>query len=257
MSALFERYELKFVISVERKNKSLEAALPGLMKDPHGTNAQYRVSSLYFDSPDLECYYEKLDGIERRRKFRLRYYGEINKDGEDVWNNRTAFLEIKHRIANSVFKERVQLSSEGAQQILKQGDLALLGDCVDPKDKNKSSTINTVIRSAICGHYAPITVISYKREAWMGTSDDRLRVTFDKLCQAYVPENYLEVSRGIGAPLIPGNYVVMEVKFNRAIPRWIRDIILQQRLQVRRFSKYAQGLEALSKVSNLLIPKRA
>jgi hypothetical protein len=40
----------------------------------------------------------------------------------------------------------------------------------------------------------------------------------------------------------------MEVKFNRRIPRWIRDTIMTQGLAVQRFSKYANGIEALGRL---------
>ena len=41
--------------------------------DSHGS---YRVSSLYFDTPSDKALRQKLDGVNHREKFRLRYYGE-------------------------------------------------------------------------------------------------------------------------------------------------------------------------------------
>ena len=44
--------------------------------DPHaGADGTYRVTSLYFDTPYDSALREKLDGVNRREKFRLRYYG--------------------------------------------------------------------------------------------------------------------------------------------------------------------------------------
>ena len=45
--------------------------------DPYaGPDGSYRVTSLYFDTPYDAALREKLDGVDRREKFRLRYYGE-------------------------------------------------------------------------------------------------------------------------------------------------------------------------------------
>ena len=46
-------------------------------RDGHaGPDGSYRVTSLYFDTPYDTALREKLDGVDRREKFRLRYYGE-------------------------------------------------------------------------------------------------------------------------------------------------------------------------------------
>lgn len=45
----------------------------------HGFWSKYpprQVNTIYFDSPDLDSYCDNLDGISRRRKLRLRWYGE-------------------------------------------------------------------------------------------------------------------------------------------------------------------------------------
>ena len=41
--------------------------------------------------------------------------------------------------------------------------------------------------------------------------------------------------------------LVMELKFDHAIPRWRRDVVAANRLRLDRFSKYAAGLQALQR----------
>jgi len=54
---------------------SLRQRLRAVMEpDSHGEDGKYRVRSLYFDSPEDKALREKLDGVSRREKFRLRYY---------------------------------------------------------------------------------------------------------------------------------------------------------------------------------------
>lgn len=42
--------------------------------DPHAVDGKYRIRSLYFDNASDQALREKLDGVSRREKFRIRYY---------------------------------------------------------------------------------------------------------------------------------------------------------------------------------------
>ena len=42
--------------------------------DPHAVDGRYLIRSLYFDNAADKALWEKLDGISRREKFRIRYY---------------------------------------------------------------------------------------------------------------------------------------------------------------------------------------
>ena len=42
--------------------------------DANAVNGKYEVRSLYFDTPSDKALREKLDGVSRREKFRIRYY---------------------------------------------------------------------------------------------------------------------------------------------------------------------------------------
>lgn len=70
------RHEWKHQINL-REDLVLSARLRRLFPhDPHaGSDGSYRVTSLYFDTPYDTALREKLDGVNRREKFRLRYYG--------------------------------------------------------------------------------------------------------------------------------------------------------------------------------------
>ena len=73
------RHEVKHIISAGdaaaiRTNLSAVAHL-----DPHAKeNVYYRIRSLYFDDPMDTALHEKLDGVNERRKFRIRYYNDIS-----------------------------------------------------------------------------------------------------------------------------------------------------------------------------------
>ena len=44
-------------------------------RDRHGQNGRYEIRSLYFDDLRDTALREKLDGVAKREKFRIRYYG--------------------------------------------------------------------------------------------------------------------------------------------------------------------------------------
>jgi SPX domain protein involved in polyphosphate accumulation len=240
---LSERYELKFPIHVAQKRRIVELARHGLIEDPHGTNAAYRVSSTYFDTPDLLAYREKLDGEAIRRKFRLRYYSVEGAHGPAVGQ---AFMEIKHRTGNTGRKDRVPLTDAGAAAILEDAtELRRVRAHVVPGARGLGPAIEEIEHAAATTRLQAALIITYWREAWEGSVDPRLRVTFDSRCEVLTPERYLDVKAGIGKPILPASQSILEVKFNRVIPRWIRDIVSSEHITLQRFSKYAAGVQAL------------
>ncbi|MDE6752396.1 MAG: VTC domain-containing protein, partial [Eubacterium sp.] len=44
--------------------------------DKNAINGRYQIRSLYFDTPDDTALREKINGINKREKFRIRYYNE-------------------------------------------------------------------------------------------------------------------------------------------------------------------------------------
>lgn len=237
---LAHRYELKFPTDAFAKERFLESASHGLVPDPHGENATYRVTSQYFDTADLVAYREKLDGERNRVKFRLRFYSIDWTDRPQV---RGAFMEIKHRIDNCVFKERVALTDQGAEAILADSSkLLCLEDHIKPTEREKRSTITAIVRAASATGFAAVHVISYLREAWMGRENERLRVTFDSCCEVYHPADFHHIGQSGGRMILAPSRYITELKFDTAIPRWIRDVVALHGFRVQRFSKYAAGI---------------
>ncbi len=170
-------------------------------------------------------------------------------DPDVGFGNRSAFLEIKHRLNECISKERVALRPKAALAILEDSSrLRHVEELLTEEERRHRDTIGLIELTA--GHLALLAtnVITYRREAWMGTFDTRLRLTFDHFVHALAPDRYLELNPDAGVPVIPTGHAVMELKFNGRIPRWIRDVIMAQGLKVQRFSKYAAGIEALGRL---------
>ena len=76
LKAISLRHELKHQINL-REDLVLSQRLRKLFTHDKnaGPDGIYRVTSLYFDTPYDSALREKIDGVNRREKFRLRYYG--------------------------------------------------------------------------------------------------------------------------------------------------------------------------------------
>ncbi len=80
------RHEWKIEISAADLF-ALRSRLSVLMEpDGHAVNGRYLIRSLYFDTPTDKALREKIDGVDRREKFRIRYY-----------NGDTGYISLEER----------------------------------------------------------------------------------------------------------------------------------------------------------------
>ena len=110
----FSRFEFKYVLLPEVR-RNLEAELLYFLElDPYverQVGQKYHVRSLYFDNRAMSCYYDNLDGVMHRAKFRLRTYCEVEDE------TTPCFLEIKGRHNALVFKHRADLLNTRRNQV--------------------------------------------------------------------------------------------------------------------------------------------
>jgi SPX domain protein involved in polyphosphate accumulation len=250
MSERTHRYELKFLIQAKDKPKLLADCQPCMMLDPHAPNGSYPISSLYFDSLDKKFYHEKINGVGKRLKIRLRWYGFLDSHNRD---QAVCYLEVKHRLYECVAKERITLNTEQALQLLHEPHrLHSLSQFVTPTNDSEAKISDLIELHA--GHYQLLgsNIISYTRTPWMGTFDKGLRLTFDHNLQVLPPHQFEIAGHQAGIDLIPLSQAVMEIKFNSRIPAWLKSQVSRHDFQITRFSKYAQGVQILSNPSKRL-----
>ena len=82
--------------------------------DPHAIGGKYSIRSLYFDNLADKALMEKVNGVSRREKFRIRYY---NGDTSVI------HLEKKSKFDRLGNKQSAPLTAEQAQSIV-DGDIA-------------------------------------------------------------------------------------------------------------------------------------
>ena len=99
------RQEKKYLLSFEQYRQLDHLFTQTLHPDPHNGVSGYHIRSLYFDTMDERDYYEKEDGLEVRRKIRLRIYDPASS---------FAMLEMKQKQGENQKKRSLRLSREDA-----------------------------------------------------------------------------------------------------------------------------------------------
>jgi SPX domain protein involved in polyphosphate accumulation len=237
----FNRFELKYILtlkdSISLKKDILKYALP----DPNAWyKGKYILTSLYYDSPDHRFYWEKIDGIRYRRKFRIRWY----ETKERLKDDSIVFLEIKQRIDRITQKKRIPLKYKDALLFCNEGIMPNY----KPEDKEIIEEMYSLIKLF---DLKPTVITSYERQAFVGTDYDKgLRITYD----SHVTYRHKNLDLDAGTYdgfIVPPNFVIMEIKTNERVPHWITELIAKNELKLIRVSKYCQGLDNSSIINNL------
>ncbi len=215
------RHELKYSIN-PRDDFVLTSRLGKLFKHDAnaGSHGCYRVSSLYFDTPYDKAFRQKIDGVNRREKFRLRYYGED-----------TSFLRLekKFKVNGLCGKHSVKITKEQAEALL-SGEISFLLDSEDP--------LLTELYSKMQGQLlAPKTVVTYDREAFL-YGPGNVRVTIDRdLRFGLRYQDFLD-PKLYHAPVSDG-LSVLEIKYDEFLPELVRMAVQLPNRQASAYSKYA------------------
>lgn len=191
-------------------------------------NPPRQINNIYLDSMNLENYRNHVDGLERRAKVRVRWYGNFEGKIEDPT------LEIKVKSGYVGYKCRYPIL---------------------PFEFSRSFIHNnlrkTILSSAIPEHVRDIiltgqfTIVNtYLRHYYCGRSDKDMRLTLDSDMHFYRPEAN---RRGLFGAVHDSTLKVIELKYS--VPRAVRGHRMLQGFpfRVTRFSKYCYGLERLWK----------
>ena len=215
------RHEWKIEIT-KSDHIVLRSRLLAVMKpDPHAENGRYSIRSLYFDDPVDRALREKIDGTDRREKFRIRYY-----------NGDTDYIALEKK------SKRNGLCSKQSARITKEQAAILSGDIEFLRD-SENALLRELYLKMKTRSLRPKTVVDYTREPFVYAAGN-VRVTFDYDIRTglsktdFLSENLVTIPAG-DAPIL------MEVKWDEYLPDIIRDVIQLSGRRAEAFSKYAQA----------------
>ncbi|MCW5878539.1 MAG: polyphosphate polymerase domain-containing protein [Anaerolineales bacterium] len=227
----FNRFELKYLISLQQAEIFKKALRKYLAGDEHGSG-RYRLSSLYYDSPDFRCYWEKVDGVRFRRKLRIRHY----ETEQPLTRQTPVFVEIKQRIDRVTQKRRLVLPYAQAVALCTQRQMP---EHIAAQDQEVLDEVYAFLWQY---NLRPTSIVRYQRQAFIGSDFDLgLRVTFDTALNYQVHQLRLEDASSL--PMISPDRVIMEIKVNERLSNWLSEMIAAHNLRTVRISKYCRSIE--------------
>lgn len=226
------RYEFKYLVPFETYEALRHAIIPFLRPDNFAAkqpNGIYTVRSIYFDTPGFDMYHTKVDGIAHRMKVRLRGY---NKGDEQS----RVFMEIKRKYEGPILKNRCQASYGAVLQMFKGVPIESFNGDVSNHDNARRFFYQILSRNL-----RPVVNVIYEREPFAGANFDPendFRLTFDLHLRSVgypaVEKLFDETDVRFAFP----GYFIMEVKFNRYCPAWIKPVLEDFQLRKEPASKY-------------------
>lgn len=222
------REEKKYVITRDDYYKLRHKISQVMHRDFHSDNSLYKhrkgegytIRSLYFDSLDDRDYLEKIEGIELRRKLRIRTY----------MNDPTfCMLEIKKKQGQYQKKTSYRLTKEQGERLI-HGDYSMLLELNHPFLLECYYMISQHV-------YRPMSVVTYEREAFVA-KENKIRITFDQMIRGSESNFNIFSHQLPEIPFFDPYYVVLEVKYSGFLLQYIKDLLVEVEKEQLSVSKY-------------------
>ncbi len=225
LNKLKYRVELKYKINYKEYEYLKNRLKVAMKKDPNSNGKDYHIRSLYFDDFYNNAYIDKVNGVEKRKKYRIRVYNH---------NNSLINLECKLKEGNYVRKTKLPIPENLYDEIINR----------KLRQQFKSTEGNYVLIDEIGqfflkkNMYKPVIIIDYDREAFVA-DEGNVRITFDKNLRFAInsvdifDENII-MKRYFNEPVM-----ILEVKYNDYLPSHIKNLLQLDAAEQMSFSKFA------------------
>lgn len=226
-----KRVELKYLVGVELYDRIKSEIAPFVVED----RVDYAVRSIYFDTPNFDYYNDKVEGLEVRKKVRIRVY-DVQKD------NSLAFLEIKRKHGLTIFKNRAPVFYSNLDDLLKTGDIERYVLNLEPLSKENARKF---LYHLYAYNLKPVVLVTYNRDAFHGKFNPLLRITFDRDLRSLLNPKISDIFVEDILKFAMFDFFIMEVKSpSQVLPVWLRSIIYNYELKLVSFSKYVICLDS-------------
>lgn len=215
--SIFQRTEIKFLITNEQKEKLMKLFEEKMTEDKYGKST---ICNIYYDTDSYLLIRRSIEKPLYKEKLRLRSYGTPNNDS-------TVFIELKKKYDSVVYKRRISTSLSEAESYL------------SAENKHSNTQIGKEINYMFARYegLSPKVFISYEREAFYSVDDPDLRMTFDTNILWRTTD--LSLKNGVyGTSLLPNDRVLLEVKSAKNLPLWLTSFLSENRIFKTSFSKY-------------------
>ena len=191
--------------------------------DPYTSeDGSYRVRSIYFDNSEDKALKEKIYGIRKREKFRIRYY-----------NDDFSFIILEKKIKNNglCLKYGAALTEQECRRIL-NGDILWMKD-------HFHELVREFYAKMRYQRLRPRVLVSYIREPYIYSAGN-VRITFDSSIRTslFHREFLTQQVCDVSATDKPQD-MILEVKYDEFLPEIIQDLIQVPGIRQQAFSKYS------------------
>ncbi len=228
----FYRYEFKYVVPNYLKDKIKKDISYFMQIDRYALlqkQQKYFVRSLYFEDYNNSNFYEKIDGVRQRTKYRLRTYQKNFNE------NSLIFLEQKSRFENHVTKYRRKISNFDLKLFYKSNKVFSL------IHKYNEKLFSSFLYDYTKKNIRPKVLVDYYRTPYISNYDMNFRLTIDQnIIVSRSKELFYTPNRKINSLL---DNFILEIKFKRRIPSWFHKIIMGYNLQRVSISKFVVGIK--------------
>lgn len=239
IQTVFNREEIKFLISKEKKDIILESLEGLFVPDDYGESTIY---SLYLDTPDFLLARRSLEKPLYKEKLRLRSYGRAN-------DNTLTFFEIKKKFRTTTTKRRISLPYPELIKLLEEGE--------SYSPEGISTTLNPQVLHEI--NYSmkryhdlkPRVLMTYDRQAYYHKDDHDFRITFDRNIRFKTADISLN-SAADGESILQDDYYIMEVKILNAMPLWFARLLSENQIYKTSYSKYREAYTRITEQEKTL-----
>ena len=215
---VFRRFELKYMLTIEQKEKLLEVMRAYMELDKYGRTT---IRNIYFDTDDYRLIRHSIEKPVYKEKLRVRSYQVAQPDSE-------VFVELKKKYKKVVYKRRIHIPEEQAMKWLCERTLAS-GESQISEEVDYFLDYYKNLR--------PTVFLSYEREAYYAKDGSDFRVTFDE--NILFRETDLSLREEVGGiPLLEKGNVLMEIKCSGGIPLWMTHALTEEKIYKTSFSKY-------------------
>ena len=207
--ALPLRHELKFQITRTQLEVLRHTVGHVLNLDPNAkkNGGSYHIRSLYFDTDFDDALYDKIAGVKDRDKYRIRIYN---------LSDAVIFMECKTKVGSLISKRSARITRDLAEQLIAADPTGL--------ENTQSGLLRDVYREMRTRLLHPVVIVDYEREAYVHVAEE-VRITFDMRVRSGLNSTDLFNPHVPTVPVLDHDETILEVKFNRVLPPYIRDLL--------------------------------
>ncbi|MBD5528178.1 MAG: polyphosphate polymerase domain-containing protein [Lachnospiraceae bacterium] len=225
MQMIFKRYEIKYLLTREQKERILRAAEPYMEPDQYGRST---VRNIYYDTDNYRLIRTSLGKPAYKEKLRVRSYQRTAPEDK-------VFVELKKKYDSVVYKRRIYVEEGQAMEYL-------AGRAEAPVHTQIAEEIDYFLQ--FYQTIKPRVFLSYDREAYAAVEETGFRVTFDE--NILFREEDLSLGSDVyGEALLPPEYVLMEIKTSESIPMWMARALSKEKVNRTSYSKYGHAFQKM------------